>query len=337
MTVPPNLPYHERFARIPLRRTALLVAKIAVSLALLAYLLSDTNLHALHLRVRTGDTLLFGLAVLCYAGMLALSTWRWHLLLRTQGYPASLRRLSETYLVAMFFNNFLPSNIGGDIVRVRDSSRLTGSTTASVAVVAVDRILGFAALYFLALLAFGLGGSSLRGLAGARSIILLVGLVFGGMVYVFFRPGTARRLVAATRLASLPWFQERFETVQAAVHVYRTELASVVLAFGTSMGLQSFMVVYYYVVAHALRIPLGLSACFLMVPLCTLIQTIPVSFNGWGIRESVFAVYFTQVGLPRESALAFSLVGAGLIVLLSLSGAVVWAARGEPGAGDAPP
>jgi hypothetical protein len=64
-----------------------------------------------------------------------------------------------------------------------------------------------------------------------------------------------------------------------------------------------------------------------MVPLCTLVQTVPISFNGWGIRESVFILYFGQVGLGRESALAFSLVGAGLIVLMSLSGAVVWTAR----------
>ena len=320
-----------------MRRTALLVAKVAVSVALLAYLLWDTNLQALHQRVRTGDTLLFALAVLGYGAMLAISTWRWHLLLRTQGYPASLRRLSETYLVAMFFNNFLPSNIGGDIVRVRDSSRLTGSTTASVAVVAIDRILGFGALYALALVAYGLGGPALRGLAGARLIIVLVGMVFAVVAYVFFRPGTARRLLAASHLASIPWIQERFETVQGAVHVYREELASVFLAFGASVGLQTLMVLYYFVVAHALRIPLSLSACFLMVPLCTLIQTIPISFNGWGIRESVFAVYFLQLGLPRESALAFSLVGAGLIVLLSLSGAVIWAARGDaaPEAGSA--
>jgi hypothetical protein len=65
-----------------------------------------------------------------------------------------------------------------------------------------------------------------------------------------------------------------------------------------------------------------------MVPLCTLVQTVPISFNGWGIRESVFIFYFSQLGLPRDSALAFSLVGAGLMVLLSLSGAVVWTARG---------
>jgi hypothetical protein len=67
-----------------------------------------------------------------------------------------------------------------------------------------------------------------------------------------------------------------------------------------------------------------------MVPLCTLLQAVPVSFNVWGLREGLFALYFSQVGLPRPSALAFSLVGAGLMVLLSLSGAFVWMARSGP-------
>jgi hypothetical protein len=95
------------------------------------------------------------------------------------------------------------------------------------------------------------------------------------------------------------------------------------------------LVFYYFSIAHALRISLPLSACFLMVPLCTLLQAVPVSFNGWGLREGLFTLYFSQIGLPRESALAFSLVGAGLIVVLSLSGAVVWASRGTPQADPA--
>ena len=96
---------------------------------------------------------------------------------------------SGSYLVATFFNNFLPSNIGGDIVRVRDSSHITGSTTASVAVVAVDRILGFGALYFLAVAAFVTGGTALRELAGARALIAGLGVVFLLLAYIFFRPG----------------------------------------------------------------------------------------------------------------------------------------------------
>jgi uncharacterized protein (TIRG00374 family) len=303
-----------------------------VSVVLLGYLLATTDLAALVMRVRTGDVLQLAIAVALYGTMLAIATWRWHLLLRTQGFPAPLRHLSASYLVATFFNNFLPSNIGGDFVRVRDSSHLTGSTTTSLAVVAIDRIVGLGALYVLGLAAFAAGDDHVRHLAGARVVLGGLGVLFGGLAYVFFRPGTARSLMAASGLSSRPWAQERFEMVQQAVHVYRDRVAAVWLAFAGSVALQALVVLYYSAVAQALRIPLPLSVTFLMVPLCTLVQTVPVSFNGWGVRESLFIVYFAQVGLSRESALAFSLVGAGLIVLLSLSGAVVWAARGPAGA-----
>jgi uncharacterized protein (TIRG00374 family) len=310
-----------------MKRGALVLLKVAVSLGLLGYLFATTDLEALVQRVRTGDLLLLSAAVFLYAAMLGLSTWRWGLLLKAQGYPAPLRDLTASYLVATFFNNFLPSNIGGDVIRIRDGSRFTGSTTASVAIVAIDRILGFGALYFLAAAAFALGGAQVRQLAGARAVVLGLGVFFAVLSYVFFQPGTARRVMGATRLNRISWVRERFETVQAAVHVYRKELPTVFLALGASVTLQVLIVFYFFAIAHSLRIPLPLSACFLIVPLCTLVQAVPVSFNGWGIRESLFIVYFAQVGLSRDSALAFSLVGATLIVLLSLSGAVVWTTR----------
>ncbi len=311
-----------------MKEIALLAAKIGVSLALLGYLLVTTDLEALLARIRAGDMLLLVLALFLYTGMIVLSMWRWRVLISAQGYPAPLRHLSASYLVATFFNNFLPSNIGGDLIRVKDSSKLTGSKTASLVIIAVDRILGFGALYALAALAFLAGGPAVRHLAGARVVLLGLGGLFALLSYVYFRPGTARALMARSGLDGLPWARERFEVMQGAVHVYRQDLRSVLGAFGASLALQTLFIYYYYSIAQALRIPLSLPACFLMVPLCTLVQTVPISFNGWGIRESVFIFYFSQVGLPRDNALAFSLVGAGLMVLLSLSGAVVWTARG---------
>ncbi len=311
-----------------MKRSLQFLLKVVVSLALLGYLLSTTDLRALLERVRTGDPALFLCAVVLYALMLLLSTWRWRVLLEAQGFPAALKPLSASYLVATFFNNFMPSNIGGDLIRVRDSTRYTGSLMTSLAIVAIDRILGFGALYALAAVAYASGGEAVRHLLGATQVIVGLGFVFALMAYVFFQPGTARRALALTRLDRLAFVRERFAVVQSAVHVYRREVAAVWMAFAASVTLQGVFVGYYYAVAHALHIPLPLPACFLMVPLCTLVQAVPVSFNGWGIRETVFIVYFAQVGLPRESALAFSLVGAGLIVVLSLSGAVVWTSRG---------
>lgn len=313
-----------------MKRSVLVGVKVAVSLALLAYLFSSTDVRALEERVRSADLLLIGAAVLCYVAMLALATWRWRLLLETLGVDAPLRRLTASYLVATFFNNFLPSNIGGDVVRVRDGSRLTGSTAASLAVVGIDRVLGFGALYLLAAAAFVLGGSVERELAGARVVLAGLGILFLALGYVFFRPGTARALLAATRLDRFPWLLEQFEAAQGAVRSYRASVRTVGLALVASLAIQGLAVWYYVSIARALRIPLPVSVAFLAVPLCTLLQAVPISFNGWGLREGLFTVYFTQVGLPRDSALAFSLVGAGLIVVLSLSGAVAWLARSHP-------
>ena len=306
----------------------LLLLKIGVSIALLAYLLLTTDLGALYKRLRSGDTALLVAAAVLYGLILLLSTWRWQLLLKAQGFEAPMGRLSATYLVATFFNNFLPSNIGGDVIRVRDGSELTGSTTSSLAVVAIDRILGLGALYLLAVGAFLAGGPLLQNLAGAKPALIVLGVVFGVIAYVFFRPGIARRLVAASGLGSREWVRQKFQIVQGAVHVYRKQMLAIWSAFGASIALQALLVCYYYDIARSLGISVPLSACFLIVPLCNLVQTIPISFNGWGLRESVFILYFGQLGLSRDGALALSLVGAGLMVLLSLSGAVVWTSRG---------
>jgi uncharacterized protein (TIRG00374 family) len=310
-----------------MKRSAIAGVKIAVSLALLAYLLSTTDRSALEERVRSADLVDMLAAIACFVLMLALATWRWQLLLGALGAPAPLRRLTASYLVATFFNNFLPSNIGGDIVRVRDSSRLTGSVATSLAVVGIDRILGFGALFLLAAGAFVLAPPTVRGLAGARAVLVGLALLFGFLAYVFFRPGIARWIMAKSRLSSLPWAQAQFETVQSAVHVFRARVGTIWVAGAASILIQALVVLYYLAVARALEVPLSARAAFLMVPLCTLLQAVPVSFNGWGLREGLFSLYFSQLGLPRESALAFSLVGAGLMVLLSLSGALVWMVR----------
>jgi uncharacterized protein (TIRG00374 family) len=312
-----------------MKRLALLGAKIAVSLALLTYLFSTTDLRALEERERSADLLDLLAAVLCFATMLLVATWRWQILLRALGGSAPLRSLTASYLIATFFNNFLPSNIGGDIVRIRDGSKVTGSTTTSLAVVGVDRVLGFGALYALAAAAFVVAPPLIRGLAGARAVLIGLALLFAFLAYVFFRPGTARRLLALTRLHSVGWVRAQFEAVQGAVHAYRARLRTLWAAGFASLVLQALAVFYYLAIARGLGVPLRASAAFLMVPLCTLLQALPVSFNGWGLREGLFALYFSQVGLARDSALAFSLVGAGLMVLLSLSGAIVWMTRGN--------
>ena len=167
-----------------------------------------------------------------------------------------MRQLTASYLIATFFNNFLPSNIGGDIVRVRDGSRLTGSTTASLAVVGIDRILGFGALYLLAAVAFVMAPAPVRGLAGARAVLLGLALLFCG-ARVRLLPARHRRATdgASRGSSSISWARERFETVQGAVHAYRERIGLIWLAGLASLAVQALAVLYYLAIARALRHP----------------------------------------------------------------------------------
>lgn len=313
----------------------MLVVKLVLSAGLLVYLLQSVDLSDVLGHVIDGDHAVFGVAILIYAIVVLLSTLRWKILLDALGSSPTFKALCQSYMVATFFNNFLPSNVGGDVVRVRDAAKAAGSHTASLTVAVLDRVIGFVALYSIAAAAFIFGGPRVRGLAGARVILLGLTAVFVVLGGIFLRSGMVTAVTERLGLRRFPWAYEKFESVQAAVNAYRARKAALIEAFLLSLVLQFLGISYFFMVARALKIPLEFGAALLMVPLCTLIQAIPISFNGWGLREGVYVVYFTQVGLPRESALAFSIVAAGLVVLLSISGLFVWLSR-RSHAHDAP-
>lgn len=310
-----------------MNRTLLFLVKAAISAGLLAYLLGSVDLSDVWRHYQEGDRRLFGIAVAVYAIVVVLSTVRWKVLLDALGGKSSFGSLTQSYLVSAFFANFLPSNVGGDVVRVREAARAAGSHTASLTVAAMDRVVGFVALYFIAAPAFLLGGPLVQGLAGARVILAGLTVLFLAMGVVFMSPGFVTAVAERVGLKRFPWVHGRFVTVQAALDAFRANPRAVLYSFLLSLVLQFLGVYYFFIVARALGIPLDLTTSLLMVPLCTLILAIPVSFNGWGLREGLYVVYFRQVGLPRESALAFSIVASALVVLLSLSGLFVWLGR----------
>src|SRR5262249_46393385 len=91
-------------------------------------------------------------ALVIYAVNVVASTWRWHLLLNAQKVHLPGRTLLGSFLVAGFFNNFLPSNIGGDVVRIRDTARAAKSKTLATMVIFVDRVMGLMGLVLVAAL-----------------------------------------------------------------------------------------------------------------------------------------------------------------------------------------
>jgi uncharacterized protein (TIRG00374 family) len=311
------------------RQTLIWILKIVVSGGLLYVLLSRVDLPRLWHTARTASIPWLAFALLLYFVMIAISAWRWGLLLAAQHLELGFGALLSSFLVATFFNNFLPSNIGGDVIRIRDSTKAARSMTLATTVVLLDRGLGLLGLVFVA----ALGAS----LAAARSESAgpvgpgLLWLAFAGgsaitMAMVLLPHGLGRLLRPLERLHQ-EWVRARIDNLTAALHKFRAALGALVSAFAGAIVVQLTIVAFYGAVAHALAIPIPLAHLAILIPLSFIVQMLPISVNGFGVREGIFTVYFTQLHLPAESALALSFISAALIMLFSTTGAVAYLGR----------
>ncbi len=100
------------------RHRALVAIKVAVSLILLAWLFSGIDAAHLWAGARKASPMWLAAALAVYGVNVLACIWRWGLLLDAQDVHVANRSLLGSFLVALFFNNFLPSNIGGDVIRI---------------------------------------------------------------------------------------------------------------------------------------------------------------------------------------------------------------------------
>jgi uncharacterized membrane protein YbhN (UPF0104 family) len=123
------------------------------------------------------------------------------------------------------------------------------------------------------------------------------------------------------------WVGERIEKLTAVLSRFRDRPGVLATCFGGAVFVQATIVVVFFIVAYALHIPVTFWDLAVIVPLSFVVQLLPISLNGFGVREATFGFYFTRLGLPLDAALAVSFVGAALIILFSLSGGVVLLTR----------
>jgi uncharacterized membrane protein YbhN (UPF0104 family) len=314
------------------RRFTVMAAKAAVSVALLWFLLSRVDTAELWAGARQASFAWLLLALGIYTLNIIASTWRWHLLLQAQHVDVPIRALFGSLLVAGFFNNFLPSNIGGDVIRIRDTAPAAGSKTLATTIVLVDRGLGLMALVLLAAVGATMA-SQLHG-SGASPIwpswlwgmFLLGAAITGPAIYA---PAGVERALQPLKIIHAEWVERRIDTMVEALGRFKARPSAIFGCFTGAIIVQGLVVFFYIAVAEALHIPVHSWDLAVIVPLSLVVQMLPVSVNGFGVREATFSLYFTRVGLPIASGVLLSLVAAAVMMFFSLSGAAVYVARGR--------
>ena len=125
------------------------------------------------------------------------------------------------------------------------------------------------------------------------------------------------------------WVGERIEKLTSVLSRFRDRPVALAGCFGGAVFVQASIIVFFFIVTYALHLRVTFWDLAVIVPLSFVVQMLPVSLNGFGVREATFAAYFRGIGQPIESAVLMSLVAAALVMLFSLSGAAVWFARGH--------
>lgn len=266
--------------------------------------------------------LVLGIAAL--AASTPITAARWHSILMARNASPGVRTLFMITLVGLFFNQVLPTGVGGDAVRAWRCRMLGMRLGIAIRSILLDRAAGYAMIVFVSIAGLPvLLGTIASGLPQQAFILVLAAAVVG-LVLLFcidLLPAFLFRLGFMAPLALV--------SIEARQLVADRRRIAIILAL-SAIGLV-FNVYAYVWIGRSVGVALSFWDWLLIVPPVTLIQLLPVSLAGWGVREVALVVVMTAFGTSAELAIATSLLFGVCQILNGLPGGVVWLANWDIG------
>lgn len=303
-----------------------LAAKVALSLGLLGYLLGRLPVDQFLGTLTSARPGWLAVAWAVMLGSNLLGAYQWGRLLQVVDIRIPFWKVCAYYHVGLFFNNFLPANIGGDISRVLDSSRYGPTRAAAFSAVLMDRLIGTVALAGLALV------TALPVIDRFHLTLMYLALLgfFGlsvTLLWALFHPAllpACERVLARVGLARLG---PHLDDLAVRLEGYRGQPRLLARMLAVAGLTQISRIAVHVLVARALGIRVPIVYFFLFVPLLAVIVSLPISLNGIGVREGAGIVMFGLVGVDRAHAFSLQFVTYLVAMVVSLLGGLVFLVR----------
>lgn len=301
------------------------IAKVVLSLALMAFVISRVPLARVLEIVERARVEWLVAAWLLLLLSNVLGAYQWNRLLQAVGIRIPFWKVCAYYHVGLFFNNFLPANIGGDIARVLDASRHQTSRAAAFSTVLMDRVIGTVALAGLAVVSTL---PLLNRFHLSMIYVFLLGffLLSAAVMWAVLHPAFLSFLDRVLGRIGMAALRPRLDGLAAHLGVLRVRRGLMTELMGVALVVQVSRVLVHALVAVALGLAIPVRYFFLFVPLLAVIVSLPISLNGIGVREGAGIVVFGLIGVSGAEAftLQFSVYLVALVVSL-LGGLVVLA------------
>jgi glycosyltransferase 2 family protein len=305
-----------------------------VSIGLMVWLIGMMDWKQALQMIKEGSPLYLVVAFLAIQLTVSTSIWKWKLLIDSSEKNkdrngASMKKLGRIYYIGLFFNNFLPGSVGGDVVRIYYLGKKTGVSTATTSVL-FERITSGGALVGIVILsAFFMDDAR----PYLLSLFILIGIVL--VLYLFIKLWLKK--VTRSELSSdssvplgridslMKKGKQEIIKIGETAKDYRNEGWIWWLKIGIlSLLFQVGMAWINDLLFLSFGIDIPLLELLVIITLISVITMLPVSLNGLGVREASYVFFFNELGVPEEIALSVSLLFFFLVSISSLVGGIFW-------------
>ena len=306
-----------------LKQSGILLLRVSISILLLIFLFRMVDGRALWQLIKAshkGD-LLFAFGIVLIMDVLCFI--RWDMLLKAAEVSVPFKTLLKSFSGGLFFNAFLPTSIGGDVVKTVDLAGHTQKGKEVASTVFLDRLSGYVALVIVVVLACVFGWRyvqdqtvllSVAFLAGVLICVLLV--MFNRRVYSFVN----NRLYSskAGRIRSM------ITQVHEEIHHLGKKKKALLLNLCLSLVIQLMSPASTYLICRALGFDISFIYFLVFLPIIGAVTLLPVSIGGLGLRDAMTVYFFAKAGLGRDAAFAMSLTGFFITVIFAAAGGLYY-------------
>lgn len=294
-----------------------IVIRVAITVAIFVLIFRNIDIAGVTESIRNvvPRLLLLGLVFQLLSTLLA--SWRWYLVMHQMGFGQNFPFYMRSYFKGTFFNQGLPTSIGGDAIRVLDVARLGHRKREAFYGVAIDRGLGLVGLLLLNLLANALEPDLLpHGVFLTINTLVILGLVGFVVLYGLRRIDLLKRW-QITRL---------FHHISRHLAQVLSDWRSVGIQLSLSLAIHLFSIIAIFLIGRSVEMEFDLLTFAVIVPPVILLTLIPVSLAGWGVREGAMIGLFTLIGADKTVVLSMSILYGVVLIVSSLPGLHVYLA-----------
>ncbi len=252
------------------------------------------------------------------------SAWRWRQAAVAVELDPGLGELTRDYFAGQLVSNVLPTTIGGDVLRINRLARSTGRPEAAAASVVIERLTGWVVLPAMTCLGFVLAPSLTAKGSGALLALGIGVVTMAGLVGVLYLAAHPR---VGGRFAEREGWHRFIDGVHQGVVQLRRNPRQAGRVLAVAFLYQTVLVIAAWMAARVVDIPeLGLREMFAFFPTIAIVQVLPISIGGIGVRESLFVVFLQALGTtnPEPKAVSLGILLYLLTLVASLPGAITF-------------